>query len=205
MLTGCCIVHCLPLDSVDCGTCSSRRVRWGRISDELGQKEVVVTWEVDGCDMIGFICVVVELCFVEGKRMSVKLYPQIACMSLGSSGALGEVSDLSPGCLMGICTSDRTHRCRAAQVSFIVVVRLSCLIVWGKRRSVGRSVVNACRCRFDERERGQNFGFPARILRPSEKKGWNELAQGCALCNHFGGLWVGWMKNYAPHPLFLQE
>ena len=63
------------------------------------------------------------------SRTSVKLCPQIACMGLqqcsqmclGSSGALGEVSDLSPGSLMGIGTSDGAHRCRAAQVSFIVV------------------------------------------------------------------------------------
>jgi hypothetical protein len=66
------------------------------------------------------------------SRTSVKLCPQIACMGLqqcsqmcfGSSGALGEVSDSSTVSLMGICTSDRAHRCRAAQLSFIVVVRL---------------------------------------------------------------------------------
>jgi hypothetical protein len=27
-----------------------------------------VTWEADGCDMVGFVCIVVELCFVEDVR-----------------------------------------------------------------------------------------------------------------------------------------
>jgi hypothetical protein len=99
------------------------------------------------------------------SRTSVKLCPQIACMGLwqcsqmclGSSGALSEVSDLSSGSLMGIGTSDRAHRCRATQLSFIMVLRLSYLIVWGKLRTyVGVGVV-----------RGK-IGFPARILRSSD-------------------------------------
>ena len=57
-------------------------------------------------------------------------------------------------------STGKLHRGRAIEL-------FDCL----RQTSVGRSVVNACRCRFDERERGQNFGFPARILRPSEKKG----------------------------------
>jgi hypothetical protein len=41
----------------------------------LGQKEVVVTWETDGCGMIGFVCVVVEPCFVEGVEDVHKVMP----------------------------------------------------------------------------------------------------------------------------------
>ena len=55
-------------------------------------------------------------------------------------------------------STGKRHRSRAIEL-------FDCL----RRRSVGRSVVNTCRCRCGARECDQNFGFPTRILRPSDR------------------------------------